>query len=331
MKSSSKRRVWSPESERAYAPQRISRAAAGNQQMLLSFRRWLTDERGLATATITAYIGSACTFVDAVAERSGRTGVAVVRSLSVRSMEVFFVEYGKTHSMYARRNMATAMRSFLEFAVLRGWTHREMADSVPSLIGYRLSDLPRGASDEQVAKLLAGMQASEFGRCRLRDCAIVWLLVTYGVRRSQVSALRLADIDWSQRTIEFAAHKGGKAVHQTLTPATAQKLSEYLRRQRPESESEYVFLRHRRPHTRLSPTAITVMLAAWAQRCGLPRLHPHALRHAFATRLLRTGQPIKTIADLLGHRSLGAVSIYAKVDFARLIEVAVEWPEEATP
>ena len=47
---------------------------------------------------------------------------------------------------------------------------------------------------------------------------------------------------------------------------------------------------------------------------GLPPFGPHALRHTFATRLLRTGQPVKTIADLLGHRSLASVSIYAKVD-----------------
>jgi integrase/recombinase XerD len=330
MKSSSKHWVWSPESERGYARQRVSRAAAGNQQILLSFMRWLADERGLAASTIATRIGYAATFADAVAQLTGSVGAGAWKALSVRAMEEIFIDYGESHSLPARRSMATAMRSLLEFAALRGWTDREMADSVPSLIGYRLSGLPRGASDEQVERLLAGMQASEAGQCRHRDCAIVWLLVTYGVRRSQVSALQLTDIDWSQRTIEFAAHKGGKAVHQTLTPATAQKLSEYLRLQRPECKSEYVFLRHRRPHTRLSPRAISAMVAAWTQRCGLPPLYPHALRHAFATRLLRAGQPIKTIADLLGHRSLDAVSIYAKVDFARLIEVAVEWPEEAT-
>lgn len=330
MKSSSKQLVWSMESQRSYMRSRISRAASGNQKILRSFAQWLADERGLAASSITTRIGYAATFADAVAQLTGSAGAGAWKALSVRAVEDIFVDYGKNQGLAARRSMATAMRSLLEFAALRGWTDREMADSVPSLIGYRLSGLPRGASAEQVEKLLAGMQTSEAGRCRLRDCAIVWLLVTYGVRRSQVSALRLADIDWSQKTIEFAAHKGGKAVHQTLTPATAQKLSEYLRRQRPESESEYVFLRHRRPHTRLSPVAISFLVGAWTQRCGLPRLHPHALRHAFATRLLRAGQPIKIIADLLGHRSLEAVSIYAKVDFARLIEVAVEWPEEVT-
>lgn len=54
---------------------------------------------------------------------------------------------------------------------------------------------------------------------------------------------------------------------------------------------------------------------------------PHALRHAFATRLLQGGQPLKVIADLLGHRSLDAASIYAKVDHPRMLEIAAEWPE----
>lgn len=65
-------------------------------------------------------------------------------------------------------------------------------------------------------------------------------------------------------------------------------------------------------------------------RCGLPARGPHALRHAFATRLLRAGQSAKAIADLLGHRSLDAVVIYAKVDYARLFENAVDWPEVAS-
>ena len=59
---------------------------------------------------------------------------------------------------------------------------------------------------------------------------------------------------------------------------------------------------------------------------GMPPVY-HSLRHAFATRLLRSGQPLKSIADLLGQRSLSATAIYAKVDHPRLFEVAVEWPE----
>ena len=142
-----------------------------------------------------------------------------------------------------------------------------------------------------------------------------------------MSALQLTDIDWPARTIVFAAHKGGKAVHHDLTETVAQALAEYLREERPRSDCAYVFLRQIRPYVRLGPGAITDLVRKRMKRCGLPPRGPHALRHAFATRLLRAGEPIKVIADLLGHRSLDAVAIYAKVDYSRLIEVAIEWPE----
>ena len=230
--------------------------------------------------------------------------------------------------MGARGKMRTAMRSFLVFAASRGWVRPEMADAVPRLLGYRLSDLPRGVSDEQLSRLLS--TPWDKGECPRRDRAMVLLLATYGVRRSQVSALQLSDIDWHQRTVVFAARKRGKAVEHVLTEAVAEALAGYLRQERPRSDCDYVFLRQRRPHLRLGPPAISAAVAARMQRCGLPNRSPHALRHAFATRLLRAGQPVKTIADLLGHRSLGAVAVYAKVDYARLLECAVDWPEVAS-
>jgi integrase len=160
-----------------------------------------------------------------------------------------------------------------------------------------------------------------------RDRCILCLLATYGVRRGQVSALRLEDIDWRARTLDFVAQKAGKAVRHALTPAVAKSLAAYLRYERPATDDRYVFVRHRRPHVRLSPSAISALVSVRLGRCGLPPRGPHAFRHAFATRLLRCGQPLKAIADLLGHRSLAAVSIYAKVDHVRLLQCAVDWPE----
>lgn len=145
-----------------------------------------------------------------------------------------------------------------------------------------------------------------------------------------MSALRLTDIDWQERTIDFAAHKGGKAVQHILTQKVAESLADYLRNERPASDCPYVFLRQNAPHLRLGPMAISSLVRWRMRRCGLPPQGPHTFRHAFATRLLRSGQPVKVIADLLGHQSLDAVAVYAKVDFARLLEGAVEWPEVAS-
>jgi integrase/recombinase XerD len=321
-----KKRPWSSESESVYTSRIIERASAGNRPMLRAFAGWLKT-RGLGPGSITVRVGSASSFVDAVTAAAGTTCARAFRSLTPTGVEEFFVRYVKDHGMAARRSMRSAMRLFLKFAASRSWVGWDLSDAVPSLLGYRLSNLPRGLGDAELAALL-GLPWQK-GKCARRDRAVVYLLATYGVRRQQVSALRLSDMDWQDRTIDFAAHKGGKAVHHILTQAVAESLADYLRNERPSSDCEYVFLRQLRPHSQLGPTAITSLVRARMALCGLPLWGPHALRHAFATRLLRAGQTVKSIADLLGHRSLDAVAVYAKVDYARLLECAVDWPEVA--
>ena len=320
--------VWSPDSQHLYTLRAIERAAAANQSTLKAFSAWLAETRSLQAATITVRIASACSFVDTVTAHAGESCARAFQSLTAEGVEDFFVHYGKDHGMASRRSMSSAMRSFLNFAAERGWVGRELVEAVPSLLSHRLSGLPRGLSEEQLSALLGS--SWEEGRCPYRDRAIVYLLATYGVRRAQVSTLRLADIDWRERTIDFAAHKGGKAVHHILIQAVAEVLAIYLRHERPASDCPYVFLRQNSPRLQLGPMAISSLVRARMVRCGLPPRGPHALRHAFATRLLRAGQPVKAIADLLGHRSLDAIAVYAKVDYARLLESAVDWPEVAS-
>jgi integrase/recombinase XerD len=320
--------AWSPTSEHMYMLRTIERADAANQSTLRAFAGWLAEIRGLQAGSITVRIGSACSFVDAVTARAGETCARAFQSLTAEGVEDFFVQYGKDHGMAARRSMRSAMRLFLRFAAEQGWVGRELAEAVPSLLSHRLSSLPRGLNEEQLSTLLGS--SWEGGRCPCRDRAIVYLLVTYGVRRAQLSSLQLTDIDWREKTIDFAAHKGGKAVRHMLTQAVAEALALYLRHERPVSDCTYVFLRQKPPHLQLGPLAISSLMRARMVHCGLPARGPHALRHAFATRLLRAGQSVKVIADLLGHRSLDAVAIYAKVDYARLFENAVDWPEVAS-
>lgn len=315
---------WSPESQRNYTRATIERATASNRPTLKAFADWL-ECRGLGLGTVTVRLGSARLFVDWVTARAETTCVPALGSLTAQGIEDFFVQYGEDHGMAARRSMRSAVRLLLRFAASQGWVGRELPDAVPSLRSYRLSSLPRSLSEEQLSTLFS-MPWGPSG-CVLRDRAILYLLATYGVRREQVSALRLEDIDWYDRTIRFAAHKRGKAVHHVLTQSVAESLADYLRHERPSSDCEHVFLRQRRPYLRLGPTAITSRVRQRMVRCGLPPRGPHALRHSFATRLLQAGQPVKAIADLLGHRSLATISVYAKVNYARLIEAAIDWPE----
>jgi integrase len=291
---------------------------------LAEFSRWLEEERGLSPGSITVRILSASRFLGAMSR--GGSGSRVLRRITPRKVEDFFVSYCSDHGWAARRAMQAALRLVLLFAGGRGWVAREVVAAVPSLRTYKLSSTPRGLDDEALGRLVRSVASAPVSA---RERAIVYLLASYGVRRGQVSGLRFEDIDWRARTIAFRAHKGGKRVEHALTPAVAGALTQYLRDERPASNSAHVFLRVRAPHLPLGPGAVTLVVRSRMLRLGFQGvpLGPHALRHAFATRLLRAGQPLKAIADLLGHRSMSATSVYAKVDHPRLLEVAIDWPE----
>lgn len=313
---------WTPESDRRYTKQQIERARPECRRVLREFARWVELDRGLTLGSIELRVRSAKVFLDAITR--GQTCRAAIRALRPRVVEDFFVRYGTTHAMPSRRSMQAGLRLFLGFCVEREWVLDSLRSAVPSLHTYRLSALPRSVSESDVRRLLRSLRTAT-----PRDCAIVMLLVSYGVRRGQVAVLELSDVDWASRTITFREHKGGKTVEHSLTPAVAESLARYLRHHRPASECPQIFLRRCQPHLGLNPAAITALVRDRFSRLGVAAVPrgPHALRHAFASRLLAARQPIKAIADLLGHRTLESTSIYAKVDIGALRELAMDWPE----
>ena len=317
------KRPWrAEESPRRRVDSAVERAPQAWRRCVCAFATWLEQDRELALSTITLRLTSTRAFV--AAQATPRGGVHALKRLNVSDIEDFFIGYAKAHGSEATRQMQAAMRLFLAFAATRNWVKRDLAGAVPSLRRYRLSNVPRGLGNDEVRQLVSA--SAERSR---RNHALVLLLAVYGVRRGQVAVLRLQDIDWREHRIRFRAQKGGKAVNHELVPSVAEALAAYLRYERPEADFDAVFLRARRPYLPISPAAITFAIADLFSRLGFesrPR-GPHALRHAFATRLLGAGQPLEVIADLLGHRSLASVSVYAKVDHPRLLEVAREWPE----
>lgn len=318
------RRPWRPERQQEYTSNSILRAAQPCQAALRAYARWLEQERGLTAGTITGRVTSARYFVGVFA--AGHPSLeAGLRVLDARGVEECFVAFCSENGPAACRSMQSSLRLFLRFAFGRGWLSDDLVGAVPTLQSYSLSHVPRATGEEDILRLVESLFDESTSA---RDRAIVLLLVGYGVRRGQVVGLRVGDIDWRLRTITFRRHKGGKEVHHSLTPAASEALAQYLRHERPACTSDVVFLRSRPPYLPLNPQAVTVMVQSRCQRLGIKSANsPHALRHAFACRLLRTGQSVKAIADLLGHRSLSATAVYAKVDRLTLLKVAVDWPE----
>lgn len=252
-----------------------------------------------------------------------------VAKLSPERIEALFLSYARKVGKAARRSMQSTLRTFFRFCLHQGYIRGPLDLAVPTLRTYKLASVPRGLTEAQARQVLQGIdRRTAVGR---RDYAIVQLLFTYGIRGGQVRALQLEQIDWAQNRILFAASKGGKDSCLPLTAEVGESLLDYLQNARPPTSDPQVFLTSRAPYhplPRSSSLAAIIDRRIRAAGIEIPSKGAHAFRHGFATRMLEQGQPLKAIADVLGHRHLGTTFIYTKVDFNSLRQVALEWPQE---
>jgi integrase len=166
-----------------------------------------------------------------------------------------------------------------------------------------------------------------------RDYAMFLLIATYGLRSSEVTALRLGDIEWRAGHLRVSRPKTQTPLLLPLTDEIGAALIDYLRNARPELPHREVFLRVRAPAGLLKPTAVTEAFQGWTRRSGLPIPYKgaHCLRHSLAVHLLRQGASLKTIGDLLGHRSAESTCVYLRLHVEDLRHVALDLPKEVHP
>jgi len=196
--------------------------------------------------------------------------------------------------------------------------------AVPSVADLRDRTLPRGLEPAAVRKMLASCDRRRtVGR---RDYAILLLLSRLGLRRGEVAAIGLGDVDW--RAGELLVR--GKGSRQDVLPLpvdVGEAVVSYLRR-RPRCESPALFLRMTAPLRGLRPHAVGWIVREACTRAGLPRVGAHRLRHTAATEMLRKGASLAEIGQVLRHREQKTTAIYAKVDREALRALARPWPSQ---
>jgi integrase/recombinase XerD len=215
-----------------------------------------------------------------------------------------------------------SLRSFFRYASSRGWCAAGIAESIDAPRLYTYENLPQGPSWEEVKKLVTSVNGTSPGQIRSR-CAILFCAV-YGLRVGEVRRLRLEDIDWAEEKICVRRSKQRKVQTYPLTTEVGNALLHYLKEVRPGCAHREVLLTLRRPYRPVSVGALSTMTQKLQKRLGLKlkRYGSHALRHACATHLLAQGLTLKEVGDHLGHVSVAATRIYAKVDLTALREVA---------
>ena len=215
-----------------------------------------------------------------------------------------------------------SLRSFFRYASSRGWCAAGLAESIDAPRVYTYENLPQGPAWEEVKKLVTSVNGTSPVQIRSR-CAIL-LCSVYGLRVGEVCCLRLEDIDWAEERISVRRPKQRKAQTYPLTTEVGNALLRYLKKVRPRCPHREVLLTLRRPYRPVSVGALSTMTRKLQKRLGLKlkRYGSHVLRHACATHLLAQGLTLKEVGDHLGHMSVAATRIYAKVDLVGLREVA---------
>jgi site-specific recombinase XerD len=283
------------------------------------YRLFLVGERGLAASTVTSYLHVARLFVGQRCE----VGQFDFSQLSGAEVIDFVVRESRGRSVGSTQYVICGLRALLRFLFVDGRIAQELASAVPTAPGWRLTWLPRSVDSVTVRRLLRSCdRRTNTGR---RDFAVLILLVRLGMRRGEVAALGLGDIDWRAGELVIRG-KGRREERMPLPADVGEALAGWLRRGRPRLSCPNVFTRVHAPLGPLSPAGVSNVVKAASERAGLSGLNAHRLRHTAATQMLRAGANLTEVGQVLRQRSLLTTAIYAKVDLDALRTVAQPWP-----
>ena len=305
----------------AIPPAPTSTPSGPVDETLARYRRYLAVERGLGEATAHGYVDAVRPFVRRCVSADGLT--LDIDQLSEADVTAFMVTRCAEQSGRAAQLTATALRSLLAFLHVTGATACSLVKAVPSVPGRRLAGLPSRLEPHHVRRLLAACDRRTLGG--RRDFAVITTLARLGLRAGEVAALRLDDLQW--RDGEIVVHgKGHRVERMPLPTDVGDAIAAYLRQRPARAQGRAVFVRLLAPLGPLSPTGVTQIVSAAAQRAGLGCIHAHRLRHFAAAQLLNAGASLSEIQHFLRHARLQTTAIYAKVDYDALRTISRPWP-----
>jgi integrase len=198
---------------------------------------------------------------------------------------------------------------------------------IPTVPQWPKDRLPRSLTDADLQAILAYFDVhTAAGR---RDLAMIRCMSDLGLRVSEVAGLTLNDIDWRCGIVSIRNDKGRRGRTLPLPAPLGRAITAYLKSGRPSVTDRHLFLRHTVPVG--SPVTHTlirgVFRRAYASATGkTDSIGTHVLRHTAAARMRASGHGLKSIADVLGHRSVDTTAIYVKLDVEALRSVALPWP-----
>jgi site-specific recombinase XerD len=267
--------------------------------------------RAAAAKTRRAYAADVARFAQWCVRHDLQPSGVDVRSL--RRYAASLSQSGLAPSSLARH--IASLRSFYRMLREHGAVDANPAELLT--LPRRPRSLPHVLRPEELTVLLDGIPAAT--ALDLRDRAMLELAYASGLRAEELVTLKLESVEFDAEQVRVEG-KGSKTRLVPVGEPALRALRAYLERARPalahDEEPALLLSKSGRP---LSTSDVRRRLRIWSQRAGLGGgVHPHALRHSFATHLLNGGADLRSIQELLGHSSISTTQVYTQVESARL-------------
>lgn len=214
--------------------------------------------------------------------------------------------------------MLSAIRSFYRFLIREDLADHNPAQSVQAPKTEKR--LPKTLDVDQMTALLDLTPNDTFVACR--DRAMMELFYSSGLRLAELAALDLRDIDFGQQLVQVKEGKGGKDRLLPMGDKAIDALKNWLDKREQQGLIMATALFITQQGRRLGVRSIQQRLAFWGKKHGLSQhVHPHRLRHAFASHMLESSGDLRAVQELLGHADISTTQIYTHVDFQHLAKV----------
>ena len=280
-------------------------------KLLIDFEKFLKYERNYSDHTIRAYLTDLEEFYSFLESREMK-----MENLRSRDLNLYLLSLYNKNSKSTVSRKLTTLRSFFTFLVKREIIKSNPAKLIP--LPKKEKKLPVFLSVDEAFQLVqAGNEEKVLVK---RDKAILELLYSSGLRVSELSNIKILDIDRSQKIIKVSG-KGNKERIVPYGSKADEALTRYLRsRSELDPKEDYLFLNNR--GIRLSSRSIERTVKKYALLSGISKkISPHSLRHTFATHLLGSGADLRSIQELLGHSSLSTTQKYTHASVEELMKI----------
>ncbi len=278
---------------------------------IIDFERFLKYERNYSLHTIRAYMNDLTEFEHFLIDASTEIEKVNSKIINLYSLNL----YTKNSKSTVSRKLTT-LRSFFNFMVRKGNLKQNPANLIP--LPKKEKELPVFLSVDEVFKLIDSIDQE--GILPLRDLAIIELLYSSGIRVSELTNIKVLDIDHRENFVKVSG-KGNKERVVPFGSNAREVILQYLRRRiELKPKDDFLFLNNR--GSGLTTRSIERIVKKYGLLSGISKkISPHALRHTFATHLLGGGADLRSIQELLGHSSLSTTQRYTHTSIEQIMKI----------